>query len=90
MTRNEQIKVLTNKLDYMEQRARKAEKTIEEREAAVEEIKLATQILLRKVALKYGGPDHTIEIPRNDGDVFTWQAEVQAEDDKIIVKLTTP
>ncbi len=91
MTKTEQIKVLTNKLDYMEDRAKKAEMKVAEMAAGIEELKVASQILLRKVAMKYGGPERVIEIPREDS-VFDYEAEVTLDDDRnmIVVTLKQP
>lgn len=89
MKKDEQIKVLRNKLDYMEERCRKAEKKVEEMGAAIEEINLASGILLRQMALAYGGDSKTIEIPRG-GDIFGWQADVSLDEERnvTIIKLT--
>ncbi|MBQ6232820.1 MAG: hypothetical protein IJJ80_04875 [Clostridia bacterium] len=91
MKKDDQIKVLRNKLDYMEDRAAKAEKKVAEMAGAIEELKVASQILLRKVALKYGGPERTIEIPREDS-VFDYEAEVTLDEDRnmIVVALKQP
>lgn len=89
MTKTEQIKVLTNKLDYMEDRCQKAEKKVAEMAGAIEEINLASEILLRQVALAYGGDSKTIEVPRRK-DVFDWTAEVTLDEarDTTVIKLS--
>ena len=75
-----------NRLEYLKDKADRQDKELDRYRRSLGELEEAAGILVKQVALTYGGEKHQIELPRYD-DLDAWEADVKREDGKMTVTL---
>ena len=66
--------------DNQREYVHKLSREVEDLRAGVKELSQASDILLRKVTMLYGGEDHTIRVPAKM-DLDGWKHEVERDQD---------
>lgn len=87
MKKNEII-AMQNRLEYLKDTVKKLRKEILEYETGMAELQIGQGIILKQMALEYGGEDHTITLRHRD-DIHDWEAEVtrDAENRSLTIRL---
>lgn len=82
-------KTMQNRLEYLKDKTSEQERKIISMKAGNIEIQTAVGLILKQVALLYGGEDHTITLPKMAG-LDQWAEEVTRDEETgaVTIKLT--